>query len=71
MIIWDSGRCLIGFGANLATVVGADCGSSSCSGAVLLGGLLMVVIGVLGLFTGNHVLDIWPEWADHLGQTPL
>ncbi|NLW63552.1 MAG: formate/nitrite transporter family protein [Syntrophomonadaceae bacterium] len=45
----------IGFGANLATVVGADGGSKFLFGAVFSVGLMMVVIGGAELFTGNNM----------------
>jgi formate/nitrite transporter len=45
----------IGFGANLATVVGADGGSKFLFGAVFSVGLMLVVIGGAELFTGNNM----------------
>ena len=45
----------IGFGANLATVVGADGGSKFLFGAVFSIGLMLVVIGGAELFTGNNM----------------
>lgn len=45
----------IGFGANLATVVGADGGSKFLFGAVFSVGLMLVVIAGAELFTGNNM----------------
>ncbi|NLB18366.1 MAG: formate/nitrite transporter family protein [Syntrophomonadaceae bacterium] len=45
----------IGFGANLATVVGADGASKFLFGAVFSVGLMLVVIGGAELFTGNNM----------------
>ncbi|MGE5453673.1 MAG: formate/nitrite transporter family protein [Methylocystaceae bacterium] len=45
----------IGFGANLATVVGADGGSKFLFGAVVSVGLMLVVIAGAELFTGNNM----------------
>lgn len=47
--------CYIGFGANLATVVGADGGSKFLFGAVFSVGLMLVVIAGAELFTGNNM----------------